>query len=128
MLLAMLIRRVAPLIILPLLTFSCAPPAREGGFESRNSAAKMYAMEQAVIAGDRNAAKDIVEQLDSDDPAVRMMAIESLQRLTGKTLGYDHSASRAERREAIERWVKAVESDQTVEAARPASDNGTPDG
>ena len=126
MLLAMFIRRVVPVLIL-LLAASCAPPAREGGFDSPTPAAKMYAMEQAVHAGDQTAAARIVEQLDSDDPAVRMMAIESLRRLTGTTLGYDHSDSPADRREAIERWVQAVESGEVVEAAQTTADKGGPD-
>ncbi|UCD76806.1 MAG: HEAT repeat domain-containing protein [Phycisphaerales bacterium] len=120
----MLIRRLVPLPILLLVVLSCAPPATDGGFDSPNPAAKLYAMEQAVRAGDESAAARIVEQLDSDDPAVRMMAIESLRRLTGTTLGYDHSAASADRREAIGRWVQAVESGSMGTTGQ----EGAPDG
>ena len=70
----------------------------------------MYAMEQAVRAGDRAAVRDIVEELDSDDPAVRLLAIQSLERLTGETFGYVHYDPSWKRDEAIGRWVAAVNS------------------
>lgn len=48
----------------------------------------------------------LIDALDSDDPAERMLAISALKRLTGLTLGYDFSASRAERTASIGRWVE----------------------
>ena len=58
----------------------------------------------------RTAIRDIVQQLDSVDPAVRLLAISALQRITGQTLGYEHDAPQLQREEAIRRWVQAVES------------------
>jgi hypothetical protein len=96
---------------------SCGPSATEGGFDSANPAAKMYAIEQAARTGDRTAIASIVEQLDSDDPAVRLLAIEALQRLTGQTYGYRHFDPPDVRREAIERWVQAVQPTPTPTSA-----------
>jgi hypothetical protein len=70
----------------------------------------MYAIEGAARSGDRTAVRDIVQLLDSDDPAVRWMAISALQRLTGETFGYRHYDSPAQRREAIARWAQALDS------------------
>jgi HEAT repeat protein len=64
----------------------------------------MYATEQAAREGDTAAIERIIEQLDSDDPAVRWLAIRSLEHLTGRTNGYDHAAPEDERRAAIDRW------------------------
>lgn len=89
---------------------SCGPPAIEGGFDSANPAAKMYAIENAVRDGDRTAIKQIIEQLDSDDPAVRALAIAALHRLTGETYGYNHFDPPDVRREAIARWKQAANS------------------
>jgi hypothetical protein len=50
-----------------------------------------------------------VEQLDADDPAVRFLAITTLERLTDETFGYRYYDSPWERRAAIDRWVKYVE-------------------
>jgi hypothetical protein len=91
---------------------ACGPPASQGGFDSANPAAKMYAIEQAARSGDRTAVRQIVEQLDSDDPAVRMLAIATLQRLTGRTYGYRDFDPPEVRRQAIQRWSAAVESDE----------------
>ncbi|MDY7107766.1 MAG: hypothetical protein SYC29_03935 [Planctomycetota bacterium] len=90
---------------------SCAPPATEGGFDSGNPAAKIYAIEQAVRAEDHSppTLKAIVEQLDCDDPAVQFAAINALHRLTGRTYGFRLADPPLRRREAVQRWAQAVE-------------------
>lgn len=86
----------------------CGPAATDGGFDSANPAAKLYAIEYAAGANDRAAIPDLVEQLDSDDPAVRALAIATLQRLTGQTKGYRDFDPPDIRRQAIAQWVQAV--------------------
>ena len=86
---------------------ACGPPAIDGGFDSANPAAKMYAIEYAARRGDRSAIPRIIEQLESDDPAVRSLAISSLYRLTGQTYGYHDYDPPEQRREAIARWIQA---------------------
>lgn len=115
--------RLLPLV---LLLSACAPPATEGGFDSPNPAARMYAIETAARNGDQQAVKQIIESLDSDDPAVRMLAISTLQRLTGETYGYQQYDPSLQRREAIDRWKAAYESGElgpssgAIKAASPA--------
>jgi HEAT repeat protein len=112
-----------------LLLWSCGPAASEGGFDSANSSAKLYAIEQAVRDGDRSAIRRIVEQLDSDDPAVRFIAIATLQRLTGETYGYRDFDPEPVRREAIQRWVQAIENGELnikPAASDNANDSGSP--
>jgi hypothetical protein len=46
----------------------------------------------------------LVGQLDDDDPAVRLYAIEALERLKGDTLGYQYFDDDADRAEALQRW------------------------
>lgn len=84
----------------------CAPPVSQGGFDAPDPASKIYAIEDAVRHNDRSEIQYIVEQLDSDDPAVRLVAISALQRLTGETYGYCHYAPRADREESVRRWAK----------------------
>lgn len=93
-----------------LLGGSCGPSATEAHFDSANPAARLYAIERAARTGDITAAANIVEQLDSDDPAVRLLAIAALERLTGETYGYRHYDPPHLRRPAIRRWVEAVQS------------------
>ena len=94
---------------------SCAPPATEGGFDSGNPAAKIYAIEQAVRAGDasRPTLKAIVEQLDCDDPAVQFAAISALHRLTGQTHGFRLEDPPLQRRQAVQSWAQALEDDDS---------------
>ena len=92
---------------------SCGQPSMEGGFDSPVPAARMQAIERAARAGDRSPAtlKRIVEQLDSDDPAVRLVAIGALERLTGETHGFRAYDPPIERRAAVRRWSEYVESE-----------------
>lgn len=86
----------------------------------------MYAIEYAARHGDEQAAAQIVEQLDSDDPGVRWMAIHALERLTGRRFGYDPGMSRVEREPAVQRWVEWVESGAEVTSGSTRGDDGSP--
>lgn len=69
---------------------------------------RIQAIVDVARTEDRERIKDLVEQLDSDDAAVRMFSIRTLERLTGQTLGYRHSDPRWRRLEAIDRWVAHI--------------------
>jgi hypothetical protein len=42
--------------------------------------------------------------LESDDPTTRVLALRTLERLTGETMGYDPHAEPFEREDAVARW------------------------
>lgn len=109
---------------------SCAPPATEGGFDSGNPAAKIYAIEQAVRAGDssRPTLRAIVEQLDCDDPAVQFAAANALRRLTGHTHDFRLEDPPEQRRQAIDRWARALEADTPADGGTNAADGAESDG
>ncbi len=46
----------------------------------------------------------LIDRLEDDDPGVRLFAIQALQRITGKTLGYQYFAAEHDRCEAVARW------------------------
>ena len=96
---------------------SCAPSSLDGGFDSANPAGKLYAIQRSARTGDTSQLRQIIEQLDSDDPAVRFVAISTLDRLTGERLGYSPYDPPAERRAAIQRWIEYTE-----EARPPAAE------
>ncbi|MGI9431571.1 MAG: hypothetical protein ACR2PQ_05120 [Myxococcota bacterium] len=73
------------LLAVALLGGACATPLTTGGFDAANPAAKLYAMERAARTGDTSELPKIVAELDSDDPAVRLVAIETLEELTGES-------------------------------------------
>lgn len=102
------------------------PPASEGGFHSPDPASRLYAIHRAGEQRDRRAVPDLVEQLDNDDPVVRLMTIQALDRITGTRLGYNPYAPPAQRREAIDRWVAAVHERRFTSSE--SSDNSLSDG
>ena len=84
----------------------CTPKASQGSFDSADPAAKLYAIHRAGTDRDRAAVKDLVEQLNSDDAAVRMMAINALDRIVGHRLGYNPYAPLVDRQAAVDRWAR----------------------
>jgi HEAT repeat protein len=87
---------------------ACGPTIHPS-FDSPEPAARNAAIVRAADQGDRSAIPDLVRMLDSDDPATRLLAIRTLERLEGTTLGYDHAASIPDRDQAIARWVQRVQ-------------------
>lgn len=86
----------------------CAPPASRGNFESEDPASLLYAIGRAGRRQDRSAIGHLVQALEHDDPAVRMMAINALERLNGERLGYNPYSSQRLRHEMVKVWVEAV--------------------
>lgn len=80
------------------------PPADEGGFDAPDSSSKMFAINRAGAERDRTKIPQIIDCLESDDPAVRFMAIGALQEMTGQTLGYDYGAPEVDRERSVKRW------------------------
>lgn len=103
-------RKVMALTLIAGACAGCVPQASEGGFDSPDPAAKLYAIHRAGEQRDRSALPHLVEQLDSDDPAVRMMSITALKRITGERFGYNPYVAVPQRRQAADRWIEAVRS------------------
>jgi hypothetical protein len=83
---------------------ACAPrPAR--GFDSADPSERIRAILAASLEQDPDAIPHLITLLDSDDAAVRMLAIRALERQTGLTHGYDHAAPYWERSRAAQRWA-----------------------
>ncbi len=95
------------------------------GFDSPEPAVRMDAIVDAARREDRTAVPRIVPFLLSDDPATRLLAIRTLERLTGQTLGYDYAAPEAERGEGAERWRRYVE--EQGGGRGPARESGAPE-
>jgi|SRR2546430_2230753 len=79
---------------------------------------KIPAYKQAVRRKDRAAVRQLVTDLDSDDPAVRLYAIGALERLTGERMGYRYFDTDEARRTAVERWQQWLRGAETA-AHRP---------
>ncbi len=99
-------RRVAAGILAVLLAplAGCFGPGLHAGFDAPDSAARLHAAAQAARTEDRSSIPRLIDLLESDDPAERLVAIAALERLTGTRRAYDHAAPRHERREAVAAW------------------------
>jgi hypothetical protein len=82
----------------------CTEPTGPKTVANQDLSVKIPAIKQAVASGDEKAAGQLVGDLESDDPAVRMYAIEGLQRLTGEDFGYRYYADLEERQPAVLKW------------------------
>lgn len=98
-------RAAAAVILIPAVLAGCSSPSDAVGFEENDPAARMRAMHQAAVEQDEDAVLPLIKRLESDDPAERLIAIHTLERITGQTLGYDHAAPRQERAAAVQRWA-----------------------
>ena len=108
-------------LILPLALAACGEPSTSGGLASPVPAARIHAL--SAVSGDSQPdLKALVEQLDADDPAVRLAAITRLERATGETFGcryYDDARTRAA---AVQQWVDAIEGETVMVLAQGAND------
>jgi hypothetical protein len=91
-----------------LMASACTAPTTEADFDSSVPAARLQAIERAGALRDKAATPWLVEQLDSDDPAVRMMAFEALKRIEGDPYGYDHGDPPLQRLDATGKWADHV--------------------
>jgi HEAT repeat protein len=107
--------RAAPLIPLALAGCTTITPS----FDSPEPAARNAAIVRAAASNDQAAVPDLVRMLESDDPTTRVLAIQTLLRLTGQDLGYDPSDTPSRRDTAVDRW-RARTSDYKPGIARTA--------
>ncbi len=89
-------------------------PSMPKSFDSPEPAARNEAIVLAAQQGDRSARADLVRMLDSDDATTRLLAIGALQEIEGTTLGYDATASEAERDRTIDAWKERLAAESTT--------------
>ncbi len=82
----------------------CTAPKPPPRIEDRDPSVKIPAMRLAAQREDQSKIPLLIDQLDSEDPAVRFYAIEALQHLTNQDLGYLYYQDEVRRRPAIDRW------------------------
>ena len=62
------------------------------------------AIKEAADNNDRKAIPRLVQDLDSEDSAIRFAAIGALRRMTGEDFGYRYYDDEFDRQPAIKRW------------------------
>lgn len=85
-------------------------PTERAGFDAASPSRRLDAIVQASEPGsDPDTIARLVEQLDSQDPAARMLAIRALESRTGETKGYIHTDPEWKRQAAVDRWITSLE-------------------
>ena len=98
----------------------CSEPTGPRTVHSEQLTVKIPAIKEAARSGDMTAAPQLVEDLDSDDAAVRLYAFEALRELAGgQTHGYVYYADVEQRRAAVAKWQTWL--GQQGAATRPAA-------
>jgi hypothetical protein len=102
---------------------ACSGPERRADFDSNDPQEQTLALAEALNGDQQDQIPALIRLLDSPDPATRMLAIGTLNRWTGQTLGYDHAASEPKRKASADRWEQWAR-DQGLVAGR-ADDDAT---
>jgi hypothetical protein len=83
---------------------SCTAPKEDAAVGHPDPSVKIRGMKKAAREHDEAAIRQLVKDLDSDDPAVRFYAIRSLSDLTKQDFGYRYYYDEDQRRESLGRW------------------------
>jgi hypothetical protein len=104
-----MIRRISTAIVCGgtfCLLGACTAPRPDYVVTDPDPGVKIPAIKQSVARHEDGSAtvRQLVKDLDSDDPAVRFYANEGLRRLTGQDFKYVYYEDAEKRKPAIERW------------------------
>ena len=93
-------------LVFLLLTLAGCLPVATPDFHSAEPAARNAAIVESAANSRRNSIPDLITQLECDDPTTRLLAIRTLEQLTGQTLGYDYADPEVKREKAVRSWVE----------------------
>jgi hypothetical protein len=98
------IAAVAAVVCGTLASPGCVHPRRPVVITDPDPTVKIPAYKRAVRKQDPAALRQLVTDLESDDPAVRLYAIHALHSLTGERFGYRYYDADERRAEAVGKW------------------------
>lgn len=94
----------AGLLCATLLTSGCVPRDKTG-FDAFGPSHRLDAIVLAADRTDDDSLRGLIQALDYDDPAARLLAIRALEKRTGQTLDYRYDAPVWERSKGVARWT-----------------------
>ena len=85
--------------------WGCHEPTGPRTVNNEDLAVKIPAIKEAAAKKDLSAAPQLVQDLESDDAAVRLFAIMGLREMNGgEELGYVYYADHEQRKPAVAKW------------------------
>jgi hypothetical protein len=92
--------------------------------DQTDPAVRIPAMRHAVRSGDLSATARLVDDLESDDPAIRLYAIQALHRLTGHRFGYEYYLDEEQRKGPVAKWRAWLRGEQDEHRADSTDQSG----
>jgi hypothetical protein len=111
-------RKTGWILALAVVGWSCTAPRPAPNIADPDPQVKIAGIKQAAAKRDGSAVPALVEELNSDDPAVRFYAQEALQRITGEGFGYQFYLDEDERKPSLERWHEWLKQQSASPATR----------
>jgi hypothetical protein len=96
--------RAAPSLLLLVALAGCSSGPAPRGLDDPDPAVRIRAIKREVARGTDADRRKLVEQLESEDPAVRLAAAEALRTLTGETRGFVWYEEPSKQSTAINAW------------------------
>lgn len=109
--------RIVWLGVCPWAVAGCTAPL-PASFDAPDAGSRIRAVVASTERPTLEALEGMVAGLGSDDPALRTLSIAALERTAGTRFGYDPWAAESDRRTAIGRWRRWLET-QAPPVAEP---------
>jgi hypothetical protein len=94
----------------------CTAPESSPNIADPETAVKIAGIRQAVDHKDRRALPALVAELNNDDPAVRLFAIEALEKFAGERFGYEYYLDEEQRKPFLAKWQEWLKQQKDVQA------------
>jgi len=99
------LKRTTPALLLAAaMAGGCTQDPVEADLRGTDASSRIPALVKAGGTDEPKTVADLVHALLDEDPAVRLFAIQSLNKRFGQTLGYRYYASVDERQAGVDRW------------------------
>lgn len=115
-------RRVGFIFVLALSAadLSCTAPRPAPNVADPDPQVNIAGIREMVARKDRSKLPALVDQLDSDDPAVRMYAIHALETFAGQRFGYEYYFDDEQRKPSLARWREWLKQQQGQGQPQPS--------
>ena len=95
-------------VVIAMAAGCASAPTEPPHLHAETTPQRIEAIRDASAEQDRAAIPWLIDSLRHSDAVIRAEAIAALEKLTGITNGFNPFAPRAEREQAINRWISAV--------------------
>ena len=117
-------RRIVPVALALMAAAGCVHPRGPVVVTDPDPSVKIPATAKAVRTHDLSAVPQLIKDLQSDDPAVRLYAAHALEQLTGQNMGYRYYAPDDDRVAAVARWQQWYDQQSQQPQQDPAYASG----